>query len=283
HSFFKRGDKIYISNKSGDDIGIGKLEVVPLTNYDITSSLIKHVFFKTILEKYPALKPVDFYPFIIQATRTDTDLLYGLFPTELKGKISYVKYIVVQFREIEVNQQNVYGFTINIERNWKFQIPCSVLQEEGFSLIDGEVIHSVPVQGLEGILLPDETLVGIIKSIEDGRAIVQTNSGEESYNLSELYLRKSNKNVFNYLAFKVGEKTATSIFDKLKVERNAVVKLNSISKEIRDAAKILFNEKDGSQTLFLNKDGFCFKVNANPKISYNTFHLEEPIFVFDPS
>ena len=83
HSFFKRGNKIYISNKNGEDIGVGNIEVVPLSNYDITTSLIKHVFFKTMLEKYPSLKPVDFYPYIIQASKSESDLLYNLLPNDL--------------------------------------------------------------------------------------------------------------------------------------------------------------------------------------------------------
>lgn len=283
HSFFKRGNRIYISNKSGDDIRVGNLETVPISNSEVTSSLIKHVFFKTMLEKYPKLKPIDFYPFIIEATKSDGDLLYKLLPDNLKGKISYLKYIVVQLREIEIDNSAFYGFTINIERNWKFQIPCSVLHAEGFPLVNTEVIHSVPVPGLEGILLPDETLVGVVTEIRGGQAVVQTNDDEQLYNLNELYLRKSNRNVLNYLSFKIGDKPATNIFEKLKVERSSAFRLPAKVKEIRDAAKILFSERDNSQTLFMNKDGFCFKVNANPKLNYNSFAFEEPVFVFDPS
>ena len=283
HSFFKRGNKIYISNKSGDDIGIGVLETVPISNFEVTSSLIKHVFFKTMLEKYPKLRPIDFYPFIIEATKSDGDLLYSLLPDDLKGKISYLKYIVVQLREVEANNRSIYGFTINIERNWKFQIPCSILSSEGFPLINTEVIHSVPVPGLEGILLPDETLVGVITDVRDGQAVVQTNTEEILYDLNELYLRKSNRNVLNYLSHKIGEKPTVAIFEKLKIERSSTLKLPAKVKEIREAARILFNDKDGSQTLFMNKDGFCFKVNANAKIKYNFFAFEEPVFVFDPS
>lgn len=284
HSFFKRGNSIYISNKSGDDIGVGKLQTVPITNSDVTSSLIKHVFFKTMLEKYPGLKPVDFYPYVIQASKTESDLLHNLLPNDLKGKLSYAKYIVVQLREMEIENKSVYGFTINIERNWKFQIPCSSLHADGFPIIDTEVIHSIPVQGLEGILLPDETLVGVIKSVQGDKALVQTNNGDELFNLNELYLRKSSRNVLNFLAFKLGEQNASRIFDKLKVERNSVQKLGAKFKEIREAANIFFNDKDGGeQTLFMNKDGFCFKVNSKPKLNYTAFNLEEPLFVFDPS
>lgn len=283
HSFFKRGNKIYISNKSGEDLGIGEVETVPLSNTEITSSLIKHVFFKTMLEKYPTLKPVDFYPFVIQASKKESDLLHNLLPYELKGKIGYIKYIVVQLREIEVGNQKIFGFTINIERNWKLQVPCDILLSENLPLTGIEVIHSAPIQGLEGILLPDETLIGVIVRIEGDKAVVQTNNGEETYNLNELYLHKSNRNVLNYLSHKVGEKNANIIFEKLKIERNESFKLPSKIKEIREAAKILFGENDGSQALFLNKDGFCFRVHPNPKLQYNTFQLEEPIFVFDPS
>src|SRR5690625_2059119 len=53
HSFFKNGNEIYISNKSADeDFVIG--EIVERSTYgdsSVTSSLIKHLFFRTLDRK----------------------------------------------------------------------------------------------------------------------------------------------------------------------------------------------------------------------------------------
>ena len=63
HSFFRNGDKLYISNKDGDDYP--KLgEIVNRNVYEdhkVTSSLIKHLFFRTFKERFPNYKPIDFY------------------------------------------------------------------------------------------------------------------------------------------------------------------------------------------------------------------------------
>src|SRR5690242_18559888 len=65
HSFFRNGDSIYISNKDGDEsLTIGTLvEKNVLSNFEITSSLIKHIFFRTFKDRFTGYIPVDFYPF----------------------------------------------------------------------------------------------------------------------------------------------------------------------------------------------------------------------------
>lgn len=65
HSFFRNGDSIYISNKDGNDsISLGNLvEKSTLGDHEITSSLIKHLFFRTFKDRFGGYIPVDFYPF----------------------------------------------------------------------------------------------------------------------------------------------------------------------------------------------------------------------------
>lgn len=283
HSFFQRGDYIYISNKQGEEINIGETDTISISNKQVTESLIKHIFFRTILEKFPTLKPLDFYPFVIQSQRREQDLLYTLLPENLKGKISYVKHIVIQLRVLEIDSTLIYGFTINIERNWKFDICCQQINEEGFDLYGYEVIHSIPIPGLENILLPDESLVGTILKTEGNIAVVATNEGEKTLPLEELYLKKSNRNIKNYLIFKTGEERAESILNRLKIEKVSVIQLKRIREEIQDIYKRLFLENDGSKTLFQNKDGFCFKVNNSNSLQLPSLSLENPVFVFDPS
>lgn len=65
HSFFRNGDSIFISNKDADEsVTIGKIaEQSTYGNAIITSSLIKHLFFRTFKDRFPKHTPVDFYPF----------------------------------------------------------------------------------------------------------------------------------------------------------------------------------------------------------------------------
>jgi hypothetical protein len=65
HSFFKYGDYIYASNKEGEDLDFGG-EVVTLSIVEdqrVTSSLIKHLFFRTFKDNFEGIVPIQFYHF----------------------------------------------------------------------------------------------------------------------------------------------------------------------------------------------------------------------------
>src|SRR5665648_568718 len=114
HSFFKHGDFIYISNKNGEDLGIGETE--PMSVFEdrkITASLIKHIFFRTFLETYPKYKPNSFYPFIFQSKKNENDLIHRFLPQGLKGRLSYTKQIEVQLRTCIINGEEQFGFLVN--------------------------------------------------------------------------------------------------------------------------------------------------------------------------
>jgi hypothetical protein len=285
HSFFKHGDFIYISNKQGEDIGIGEPATMSLyENYEITASLIKHIYFRTFLEEYPDFKPNDFYPFVIQSQKDSNDLIRRFLPDGLKGRLCYLKQIEVQLRTCIINGKDTFGFLINVDRNWRIDVTCKELIDKKFDLIGIEVIHSVIIPGLQNILLPDESLVGIVKEIQNELAIVTTNEGDLSYKLDELYLRKTTRNIKAFLtfAFRNADK-AESILANLENERFNAIKPKSVISDIKEASKILFFDKNRNPFSFENKDGFCFKVNFSADSQYKNFQLDAPIFVFDPA
>jgi hypothetical protein len=99
HSFFRNGDNIYVSNdKSSADLNIGLLPTTQKVYEDwvITSSLIKHVFFRAFRERFFSYVPVDFYPFRFFSSNEKDDLLFNLLPTNLRNSICYKKMIEVQ-------------------------------------------------------------------------------------------------------------------------------------------------------------------------------------------
>lgn len=285
HSFFRHGDFIYLSNKCGDELNIGETYTASiLEDKLITSSLIKHIYFRTFLESYPKYKPSSFYPFVLQAAKKTNDLIYTHLPEGLKGRLRYIKQIELQVRSCKLNDSNRLGFTLNVVRRWKNDVSCLELNQKKFDLVGFEVMHSHTLPRLSGILLPDETLIGAIKEIEDNFAIVETNLGEQKYALNELYLRNSHRNLRAFLSFALrSTRKAEAILENLSVEKRKAFKSQSVLSELEKAKKILFNDKQGHPFLFQNKDGFCFKVNQNPNATYSGFRLDNPTFVFDPS
>jgi hypothetical protein len=285
HSFFQHGDYIYISNMTGEDLGIGKTtKLSVLGDFEVTASLVKHIFFKTFLENYPGYKLNGFYPFILQSAKAENDLIRKYLPKGLQGRLSYLKQIEVQLRKCILNNEERIGFVVNSYRQWKLDVSCKELQEKKFDIKNREVIHSVSIPGLENILLPDETLVGYVKDVKGDFAIIVTNEGEQEYKLEELYLRKTMKNIEDFLGFALrSPNKATQILSRLKIDKQSSISPKSILKSINSACKVLFYDKNGNSLFYENKDGFCFSLDDKNERIYKTYELEPPLFVFDPS
>lgn len=285
HSFFKHGDFIYISNKNGEDLNIGKTVTMSVfEGSKVTLSLIKHIFFRTFLESYPNYKPNSFYPFVFQSKKNENDLIHKYLPKSLKGRLSYLKQIEVQLRTSLIDDNQRFGFLVNVNRNWKLDITCKELVEKGFNLINYEVNHSEIIPEAQNVLLPNESLVGTVKRIEKNIAIIESNEGEQSFNLDELYLRKTYKNIKDFLGFALqNSNKAESILSKLKADRVDSIIPKRILSDFHSAAKLLFFNNKGDSLNFENKDGFCFTVSSPKNLTYKNYILEHPTFVFDPA
>ena len=283
HSFFNIGSKIYISNKDGEELNIGDLQKVKLYQDEkITSALIKHIFFRTNKDRFASLIPLQFYPYKICSTKTKNNLVYELLPDELRNSLKYTKIISVQLRMLNINGNAQFGFVIDNNWQWQFDVDCFKLFKDGFSLEGKEVIHSEPIPGLEGILAPDSSFVGNIKKVENGNAIVFTNEGDRIFPLDELFLRKSKNNIYSYLSYKLGENKADEIYDRLKEKKGVVYSGKNQYNEIFDVAKTFCFEKE-EPVIYLNKDGFSFTINSKGYHFENTYNIKNPIYLFDPS
>ncbi len=116
HSFFRNEDVIYISNKEGDDsVSLGSLsEKSTYGDSQITSSLIKHLFFRTFKERFPSYTPVDFYPFRFFSGQSKDDIIYKALPDKLKNTIAYKKLIEVYLNQLFVfKTENYQNLTSN--------------------------------------------------------------------------------------------------------------------------------------------------------------------------
>ncbi len=280
HSFFKNGDAIFISNKDGDDsITIGKLsERSTFGDYQITASLIKHIFFRTFKDRFPQYTPVDFYPFRFFSGKED--IIKSALPEKLQDKISYKKLIEVQLRLTEINGVKRFGFLINIRRNWIFNISCAELHAEGFDLKGLDILHAETLPGLTDILAPNEEFVGILKEVTGNKAKVETNEGLKEYELNELFIRKTKFNIGNYLSFATSQPKSDEILNIIESKRSDIYNPQSLYTEINKIAEHLFTETR-QPVLFQNKDSFCYSVDSKPIEVSNTIQLKTPTFIFD--
>lgn len=287
HSFFRSEDKIYISNKCGDDdLFTGRIDKLNIQrDRKATSSLIKHLFFRTFKEKFPKRKPTDFYPFRFFSKKERDDLIYGALPDNLKNQIAYKKLIELQLREWNQDGHVHYGFVINVKRNWIFNKSCLELSQEGFNLVDLEVLRYESLPGLDNVLAPNEEFIGVISSIKGNKAFVETSEGESEIELSELTLRKTKLNIGKYLEYAISPAESIKILNIIENKRSEVLSASALLQELTLIAKGLFTEKNDTgknqPILFQNKDGFCFTVESYPKRFNNSIDLSPPTFIFD--
>jgi Piwi domain len=283
HSFFRNGDLIYISNKDGDDTVIGDLEVRNVFEDNlITSSLIKHIFFRTFKERFSRYIPVDFYPFRFFSGQSKDDIIYDILPDDLKDKISYKKLIEIQLRYTEIEGKKQFGFLINIRRNWVFNISCYQLHTEGYNLIGIDVLLAETLPGLDNVLAPNEELIGVIIEVADETAKVETNDGIKIYRLEQLFLKKSKLIIGDYLEFATSQQKRDEVMNLIESQRPEIYNTKRHFEEIQKIANHLFFA-EGSPVLFHNKDGFCFTVEQNPVNVVNSIELRTPTFIFDPA
>ncbi len=285
HSFFRDGDDIYISNNTENGVDLSSEDVTKniVVDHKITSSLIKHIFFRTFKERFTSFIPVDFYPFRFFSSKEKDDLLFKILPNQLKGRIGYKKLIEVELRFTTINNVKQYGFVVNIRRNWIFDKNCTTLHLEGYNLIGVEVLHTEIFPGTGGILAPNEEFIGTLTKINGDFAKVQTNEGEVEYPLNQLFIKKTRYNIANYLDFAVPGKTA-EILSTIDDKRHELHDTKNLYKEITDIARVLFTGVlDRKSIQFENKDGFYFTVQETPIEFTNTFDLKTPTFIFDPA
>lgn len=288
HSFFRNGDYIYISNKDGDDQTIigNPVSINTFSQPEITSSLIKHIFFRTFKDRFPTKIPVDFYPFTFFSEQIKDDIIYQFLPQSLQSLVGYKKVIELQLRLIQANKP-IFGFVINVRRNWVFLKTCEQLVLEGFPLKNLDVVHSEVLPGLKNVLAPNEEFVGVVQDVVGEKAKIETNKGIVEFPLSELFLRKTRFNIATYLSYATSTRKSEEILRVIDSKKTEMLNPKRLYGEILKISESLFAAKDEHGVkraiLFENKDGFSYSVDYSPIDVSNTIELKTPTFIFDPA
>ena len=275
-SFFRCEDYIYVSPMKSSSLELPKPITLKITdNEDVVLSLIKHIFFRSFREKYPKYLPTSFYPFSIISTKQEVTQLSNILPSDLIDKIDFKKSIVINLRRIKRNDKSIFGFVVNTRYKWIFNKNLTELLSEGFNVIGKDAIEALPLPGLEGILAPNESLLGTVGKIENDYAIIKTNNGNEKHLLKNLFLQRTRNNIGNYLEFKIGQQKSEAAFQAIKNYNEIRYIPSKITADIKDIAKLISN------ITFKNLDSFYFEIKPNLYHFNNSFNLEETNFIYD--
>lgn len=279
HSFFRRGDFIYVSPGTSDAITLGA--TVRLTIQDepeVVSSLIKHVFFRAVKDAQPNLRP-EFYPFRFAARRAELDLAWQQVPKPLQGILTFKRITEVQFRDhADANGHIIFGSLINHRYRWNLDRTCQDLVESGFDLVGREVTGTQAPDYADGVVAPEISLLGPVRQVVDGAAVVDASTGPINYPLAELRLHNSRDNIMAFLAWSIGEPRAESIMRSIKDLEAQKLKLFTVMSEIEAIGRWLGTLE------YRNYDSFGFQISLNNSVTTPSgFALSEPSLIFDLS
>ncbi len=277
HSFFRRGDFIYISPGTADAVNLGTTVRLSIQeNQDVVSRLIKHVFFRTVKEAQPTLQP-QFYPFTFAALDAKFDLARPHVPEHLRGVLTYKRLTEVEFRDhTDTSGRVSFGTLINHRYRWNLSRRGDELHQEDFDLAGREVIGYEAPEYSDGVVAPEMSLLGRVYQVIADRAQVDTSNGRVEYPLTELYLHHSRDNITAYLAKWVGEGRASAVMHSIKMAEAERLKPQGIMQEVEKMASWL------SRLVYRNHDAFGFHITQNNVVNPATaFSLPEPNLLFD--
>lgn len=284
NSFFRRDDYTYISTMGNRFVPGSQIVTKSIReDREIVGSLVRHIFFRTFRDCQPDIIPLTFYPFRIRSRKQEHDLLstalrkaridIGL----LAGKLARQKLIEVQFRDLMHDEKPIMGAVINVRFNWIFGdgLSCATLLADGFDLVGRDVLLVEPIPGLDGVLAPDENLIGTITSIAGNDAIVETNEGNEVHPLSQLLPQRNNKNIDAVLGHYLGARYISHIHRSIKELDTSRLNAQTYQKDVDQMARWI------SSLEFQNRDSFTFSISREPFRPAGGLRLEAPKFRFD--
>lgn len=276
HSFFRVGDHVFCSWMEDDDISGGDMVLVREQEApEVIGGLIRHIFFRTFRREIPKIKPLDFYPLRIVSRRTEHDAIREMLPDELKDVVSYKRLNEMWTRAIRINNKDQFGMAITIKQRWHVTSDLSQLHREGYDFTGSAVVHSESIPGLEDILAPSETSVGRVLEFDNENAKVNTTEGIQEIPLNELFLRRSKREIREYLAFRLGEQTADRIFYKVREMGPLGAKAKKFHDEIQNLANYF------SKWQFKTMEGFSFSISNDSYLPDENLKLQMPKFIFD--
>lgn len=135
----------------------------------------------------------------------------------------------------------------------------------------------IKYENSQEVVAPTFQAIGRVISSYDSVATVETNDGNQTFNLKDLYLNKTHDNIRLYLEFVLGATRAESILSTVKQKEFSRNDPYILNKEISQISKVI------SEIEYKNGDGFTFLISKNSTVEFPTLQLESPKYLFDIS
>lgn len=276
-SFFKHEDWIYVSPASGSNIQLGEKTKLSLHEaHPVFESLIRHLLFRCFRERAPDRTLISFSPISFLSEKKEFDPMAEFVPLDVHSRIGYPRLLEIWVRSVVEAEKRVYGLLIQSRHRWRLDQTLAELSRDGFPLAGSTVLEAVPLPGLEGVLAPDETLLGEVLSVSnDETALIRTNEGELRRPLRELFLQRSQPQIAALLRHLLGDQQTDRVFERLRDYRTQARQPSVVYGHGYELAKWL------AKSPVRNDDGFQFDLTVDSTVQATGFDLEPTRLIFD--
>ena len=161
YSFFRYGEVIVISPHSVDAPQLGTYATFdPFTDPDLVGSLLRHLLFQEFRTRIANVVPTSFAPLEFPSRKDTHDPIGKLLPDELQKIIGFPRVISIAVERITQGGKPKHGLLVSYRNRWQLSLTLKDLQEEGYPIVGSEVLGLEPLEGLQGVLAPKESLLG---------------------------------------------------------------------------------------------------------------------------
>ena len=235
YSFFRFCDLIIVSPHDQDAPQLGEYRTFnPISDTALVSSLLRHLLFQEFRRKISNVLLTSFAPLEFRSRKDTHDPTKDLIPKNLQKIVSYPRVISISVEQIIQDAKPKYGLLISYRSRWNFSLSLTDLQKQGFPIVGCEVLAIEPMEGLQGVLAPKESLLGIVREIKNEVAVVQTNDGLIEYSCEQLTIRRTRQQLATFLNLTMKQTETDALFRGVRAYSERQANPDNIIKEIRE-------------------------------------------------
>lgn len=276
YSFFRYGELIVISPHNEETPQLGTYETFdPIQHPDLVGSLLRHLLFQEFRKKLANVVPTSFAPLEFPSRKDTHDPIGEFVPEEIRGVIGYPRVISIAVEQITQGGKPKHGLLVSYRNRWQLSLTLKDLPRERYPLIGSEVLGLEPLEGLQDVLAPKESLLGVVKELTGAVARIETNEGVIERPLNELTIRRTRHQLAAFLKLWMSENDINRLFKAVRAHGEKQANPDFTIKEIREVGKWIAKLK------FRNGDGFSAYTSSDSELNGPSYKLERTKLMFD--
>lgn len=276
YSFFRYGDLIIVSPHDDTAAQLGDYKTFDLINdSDLVGSLLRHLLFQEFRKKVTDIVPTSFAPLEFPSRKNAHDPTAKLIPDDLQKVIGYPRVISISVEQIMQGGKPKHGLLVGYRNRWDFSLTLDELQKQGYPVVGCEVLEIEPLEGLQGVLAPRESLLGVVKEVSHGTATIETNDGPIERPCKELTIRRTRQQLAAFLNHKLNQNETDALFRAIRAYGEKQANPDFMIKEIREVGRWI------AKLEFRNGDNFSAYTSNDSELNGPSYQLERTNLMFD--